>query len=553
MPAHGGRHSFRLASLSIRAAPASNPGIVHRWCAYVMLPGIQTIHQGIPLDRYVYEGLIGRLEAQAEHNPALFRTKVLLISGAAYIALFATLAAIAGFVYFGFNWARAAHRASMFSVAVFGVTMIPVFFAVLRMFFMRLSPPSGRRIVREEAPKLFEVLDKMRRKLKGPPIHHVLIDDRFNAAVSQHPRWGFVGGHTNYLILGLPYLLGVPPNEMLATVAHEYGHLCGNHGKLGAWVYRQRRTFGALYEQVDSDRDKSWAHALLAAALDRFMPYYNAYTFVLSRQNEYEADRTATQLVGAEANAVGLVRDTLLGRWFHESFWSAIFKQANTASRPAVMPFASMRTAFKASYPEWADSERLAEAWREQSKFLDTHPALRDRVEATGQPLKLPEPTEVTAAEVLFGAGTAKCLIQEFDEAWWDKEKKEWEAHHRYVVRSTQRLKELTAQQLQALALHDLQELALLKAEFESPTAAKLVLEYLLKQPGGPFPKAAYCYGRILLDEKNDGGLEYLVTAAKSDRSLNENVANTGYAYLLENQGESAAQAWWNSLMAQEQ
>lgn len=504
------------------------------------------------MDHYVYEGLVGRLEAQAEHSPALFRTKVLLISGAAYIVLFAALAAIAGFVYFGFNWARDGHKARMFTIVVFGITMIPVFFAVLRMFFMRLSPPDGRRITREEAPRLFDVLDKMRRKLKGPPIHHVLIDDQFNASVSQLPRWGFFGNHTNYLTLGLPYLLGVPTNEMLATVAHEYGHLCGNHGKLGAWVYRQRRTFGALYEQVANDRDNSWVHALLAAALDWFMPYYNAYTFVLSRQDEYEADRAATHLVGAETNACGLIRDALLGRWFHESFWPTIFKQFGITAHPAVLPYASMRTAFKACYSEWATSKRLAEAWREQSGLLDTHPALRDRVEVTGQSLKLPEATEVTAAEALLGAGTAKRLIQEFDEAWWGKEKKEWEARHRYVARSKQRLQELSAQQLQALALHDLQELALLKAEFDSPEAAKVVLEHLLKQPGGPFPKAAYFYGRILLDENNDRGLEYLITAAENDSSITEHAAETGYSYLRDKRGEPAAQVWWNKVMPQE-
>lgn len=504
------------------------------------------------MDRYVYEGLIGRLEAQAERSPALFRAKVLVISGAAYCALFATLSAIAAFVYFGFNWAREAQRASMLTMAVFGFTMIPVFFTVLRMFLMRLPPPEGRRIVRTDAPRLFEVLDKIRRKLNGPPIHHVLVDERFNTAVAQNPRWGLFGGHTNHLILGLPYLLAIPPNEMLATVAHEYGHLCGNHGKLGAWVYRQRRTFIALYEQVDKDRGTSWAHGLLAAALDRFMPYYDAYTFVLSRQNEYEADRTATQLFGAEANARSLIRGTLLARWFHESFWNAIFGQVQATARPAMMPYASMRTAFKASYPEWANPGRLAEASRKESGFLDTHPSLRDRVEATGQPLQLPILSELTSAEALFGAETTKRLIQEFDAAWWADEKKEWEARHRSVVRSRQRLEELAVQPLQALALHDLQELALLKADLDTPAAAKPVLEHLLRQPDGPFPKAAYCYGRILLEEKNDAGLEYLTTAAKNDRRLTQSAADAGYAYLVGRRGEDYAHTWWEKLMEHE-
>lgn len=505
------------------------------------------------MDRYVYEGLVDRLEAQALNSPAAFRSKVVLISAAAYVALFVALAAIAVAIYAGIQWAYAGKRASLITIALFAVTMVPVFFAVLRMFFMRLPPPQGRRIGREEAPKLFEVLDKMRRKLKGPPIHHVLIDDAYNAAIAQIPRWGMFGGHTSYLILGLPYLLGVPPKEMLATVAHEYGHLCGNHGKLSSWVYRQRRTFGALYEQVDASREDNWVHGLLAMALDRFMPYYNAYTFVLSRQNEYEADLTATDLVGAEANASGLIRDALLGRWIHEQFWSTIFKQANTIPRPAIMPFASMRTAFKASYEQWATRERLMQAWREQSGLHDTHPSLRDRVEATGHEAELPAPLEVTAAEALLGAATARRLIVEFDQTWWKAEQKEWEARYRYVQRSQKRLSELAQHQLDALALHDLQELALLKAEFESPLAAKPALEHLLKKPGGPFPKASYYYGRILLGEDDDRGLEYLATAARADRSLTERAAEAGYYYERDKRGEEAARVWWESVVPQEE
>jgi Zn-dependent protease with chaperone function len=505
------------------------------------------------VDYYFFEGLVGRLEAQAAHGPAVFRGKVLLISCAAYIALFTTLGVIGYVLYSSFSWPSQGHSASSIKLTLFVVPVIPMLFTVLRMFFMRLPPPEGRRITRDEAPKLFAVLDKMRRKLKGPPIHQVLIDDRYNAAVSQRPRFGLFGWHTNTLMLGLPYLLGGPANEMLATIAHEYGHLCGNHGKLGAWVYRQRRTFGALYEQVDENRETGILYRLLAAALDRFMPYYNAYTFVLSRQNEYEADLTASELVGAEVNACGLVRDTLLARWIHEDFWPTIFKQVDANARPAILPYAAMRTAFKAGHEKWATRERLAEAWREPSGLVDTHPALRDRVEATGEQPKLPAPVEITAGEVLLGTTTMRRLIAEFDQAWWKKEQKKWETRHRYVVRSRQRLQELLPQPMSALALHDLQELALLKAEFDSPQAAKPVLEHLLRQPGGPFPKAAYFYGRILLDENDDRGLDHLATAAANDRSLIESVANAGYEYQYKKRGEEAAQAWWDRIVPQEQ
>ena len=501
------------------------------------------------MDRDEYEGLIRRLEAEADNQPTAFRGKVMLISSAAYVVLFAILFAALLLIYFGFNWAYAKQRVrDLIYLGFFALVMLPVFFVVLRVFFMRLTPPTGRAIARKDAPQLFKVLDKMRKRLKGPQIHRVLIDREFNAAISQVPRWGLFGGHTNYLILGLPYLLGVTSKEMLATVAHEYGHLCGNHGKIGAWVYRQRRTFGALREQIDGGVENSWVYAGMAAAIDRFAPYYNAYTFVLSRQDEFEADLTATELAGADHNASSLIRGELLARWMQEEFWPKFYKQADVSAQPVFKPFTAMRTAFGASYDYWATPQRLTAAWLEKSDLHDTHPCLRERVQATGETATLPRPVKVTAAEALLGP-TAKRLAEEFDQAWWKEEKNSWTARYHYVLRSRQRLQELSVLSLDVLALHDLQELALLKAEFESAQASKPVLEHLLGQPGGPFPKPAFFYGRILLDEGNEDGLDHLADAARFDKNLIDEVARIGYYYILEKGDDEAAQAWWANMM----
>jgi hypothetical protein len=454
------------------------------------------------LDQGRYEGLIRYLEAESENAPAIFRAKVIAISIAAYIALFAIMLAVALLIYFGFVWARAqSGMREMFIVGMFALTMLPVFWVVLRFFFIRLRLPEGREITRQEAPKLFELLDKMRTDLKGPHIHHVLIDSAYNAAISQLPRWGLFGGHTNYLLLGLPYLFGVPPAEMLAIVAHEYGHLCGNHSKMGAWIYRQRITFGALHEHVREGAENGWEHAVLAFLLNHFIPYYNANTFALSRQQEYEADRTATELTGASTNAVGLMRDALQGRWVAQYFWPTVYKMADGQPQPAVMPFASMRTVFKMGHDDWATQALLSAAWREESDLHDTHPCLRERVVATGEKPKLPPRMETSAAEVLLGPA-ARRLADEFDQTWWQAEEKNWTSRHQYVQRSKQELQAFAARPMATLALHELQQFALLKAEFDYPQAAKPVLEYLLDKPGSPFAKPSYYYGRILLDKR---------------------------------------------------
>ncbi|MDR2112444.1 MAG: hypothetical protein LBQ62_04985, partial [Candidatus Accumulibacter sp.] len=155
------------------------------------------------MDQRQYFLLVKRLEVDATVSPGAYRSKVLLLSSAAYVVLFGMLLVIAALIYLGIRSAYMEQRmGALIRIGLFGLVMAPVFFVVLRMFFTRLAPPEGRPLTRAEAPKLFGVLDKMRKRLKGAPIHRVLIDDNFNAAIFQRPRWGLFGGHTNYLILG---------------------------------------------------------------------------------------------------------------------------------------------------------------------------------------------------------------------------------------------------------------------------------------------------------------------------------------------------------------
>lgn len=501
------------------------------------------------MDQEEFSWMVNRLEAEAANRPAAFRAKVILISCAAYIVLFVALALYASFVVMG--WIYLADNGMWVHKAGFALATLaalPVFYGVLRTLLTPLAPPTGRVLTHAEAPVLFDLLDKMRRRLKGPPIHHVLVDEEYNASICQLPRWGLVGPVTNYLTIGLPYMLGGQTSEIMSVVAHEYGHLCGAHGKLHAWIYRQRSTLEAVYRNVGtSDNESPW-HAMMAWLLDRFMPYHDAYTFVLARQDEYEADRTASGLAGPDAGANGLVRSTLQGRWFHENFWPRLYLQADTRERPAFMPYQAMHTAFKMSYADWATEERLKQAWQVESNAHDTHPCLRDRVEALGLQARLPQPITANAASALLGS-SAKILVDEFDRVWWERESRDWGARRRHVERSRGRLDELANMPLESLLLHELQELAMLQADVESMHAAKRTLEHLLRQPGGPFPKAEYTYGQIVLRHGDSRGLDYLRSAARNDRRLADDALRVAYSYLLDKRGQEAAQDWVNETM----
>lgn len=488
--------------------------------------------------------LVTRLENQAANAPRAFRIKVILVSVAAYAALFLNLLLIAALLYWGFAHAQA-HGANRFAFAVgmLGLMTVPVFWVTVRILFTPLAPPQGRPVTRAEAPVLFELLDKMRKKLDGPVIHHVLIDRDYNAAIAQRPRWGLAGPSVNYLVIGLPFLFGQGTSEMLSIVAHEYGHLCGAHGRMSAWIYRQRLIFRDVYARIAQTSGASFWHALMVKGFDAFMPYFNAYTFVLSRQNEYEADQAAAGMAGAPAAASGLIRCSLLAGWFHQEFWAGLYRQADVRERPSFLPYSAMGTAFSLSHDEWATQERLREEWRRESDAADTHPCLRARVEALGQGAILPVPLQRSSAAALLGSFGER-LADEFDQAWWSEQQQAWRGRHRHVTQSQARLRVMAVVPHERLPLHELQELALLKAEFESTQAAKPLLEHLLRQTGGPFPRASYVYGRILLGEDRREGLDYLATAVRHDRQLTDDALRLGYVYLLEREGKARAEEW---------
>ncbi len=496
------------------------------------------------MDEIAYEHLVNRLEGTSRADPEAFRWRVALISSFAYVVLALTLIGLALVVYWLYSMASSEHRGgAMFRVGLFALTLLPLFWVTLRAFLMRIPPPEGRRLSRAEAPRVFELLEKIQKKLKGPPIHEVLLDERYNAAICQVPRLGLFGWHRNYLIIGLPYLLGTPTREVVATLAHEYGHLAGEHGKMGAWIYRQRNTFGAIHEKLAESAEDNWLNGLLAAALDRFAPYYNAYTFVLSRQQEYEADAAASRIAGEAVNASGLVRDTLLGRWVEEVFWRRFYDQADDSKTPRFLPFAAMRTAFVASYDDWAKQENLRAEMRVDSGLHDTHPCLRERLEAMDCKATLPPAIEHSAAESLL-EGSAKPLIDEFDKAWWARHQADWQRHYEQRSADLKRFAELSALDLAGLPTTESFELARLAYRFGKLDTALLAIDRVMGSRDVAQGKAGLLKGKILLRAKDHKGLAVLEQAMQDDPNLVDDCLRVGYDFLLAQLDKRAAEAW---------
>src|SRR5206468_7453099 len=175
-------------------------------------------------------------------------------------------------------------------------------------------------LVRANAPQVFALVDDLCRELQTPRFHDIVLTDDFNAAVSQQPRLGPFGWYRNYLLLGLPLMQTLSPEEFRAALAHELGHLSRQHGRFGSWIYRIRVMWLRLGAQPQG------GHGGLATQwfLTRWAPYFNAYTLVLARRQEYDADQFAAQLAGKNVLARGLARMEVMGSYLQQRWWPAV-------------------------------------------------------------------------------------------------------------------------------------------------------------------------------------------------------------------------------------
>jgi Zn-dependent protease with chaperone function len=326
-----------------------------------------------------FSALVNRLEDYARENPGAYKLRVALLAAVGYVYLLGIVVAIVALVITVIYFARV-------NWVVIKILLIPLGLAavVLRSLWVKFPEPDGHELHYEDAPRLFDLAKSTREATSGPKLHKLLLTDEFNAAIVQRPLLGMFGWHENYLIVGLPLLRGLSADEVRAVIAHEFGHLSGKHSAFSAWIYRVRQTWEQVLLRLRMEQ--RFGSGIFEAFFNWYAPYFTAYSFVLARSREYEADRTSVQLCGKENAAGALIKVELRDKSVSEEFWPAFFERAGKEAEVPKETFTEMLSALR--QPIAPDKAQL---WFSQSltfkhSYADTHPALGDRLEAIGYP-----------------------------------------------------------------------------------------------------------------------------------------------------------------------
>jgi Zn-dependent protease with chaperone function len=469
------------------------------------------------MEQSKYQSLIKPLEALATENPGQYRLRVALLAALGYLYLLVVVILLLGIVVLVLFYAS-------INFLILKILWIPLVLVgiVLRSLWITLPVPDGTELQREQAPKLFDLMHEVTTALNGPKVHHTLLSGDFNAGIVQIPQFGMFGWQTNYLVVGLPMLRALNPAQFRAVLAHEVGHLSGKHGRFSGWIYRLRRSWVEVLVRVRQQRQ--YASFLFEPFLNWYAPYLNAYSFVLARAQEYQADVYSVELAGKDTAAVALARVETKSCKLNEDFWPDFFVQSKEQSTAPKDPFVQMLGGLGQPIRPINAQRWFFESLQVPTGYEDTHPSLADRLAALGFEKDSPAVdallNQLVAAEK-DGESAESYYLRELPVDFLSRQDRllreqlvhVWNESHKKYNEARKRLQELNEQANEReLTLEEQWEQVNLTREvLNRDTAMPLLRRFLSEHP--EHAGAHIAMGAVLLEQHDPAGVELLEKA----------------------------------------
>ncbi|WP_203922030.1 M48 family metalloprotease [Rugosimonospora africana] len=284
---------------------------------------------------------------------------------------------------------------------------LPAFLGLLLILVaIGLRPRLGRLdkdsepLARQQATALFALVEKVADELGTPRPHIIVLDERFNASCST------VGLRRRHVLrLGLPLWAALPPQQRVALLGHELGHLANGDMRRGILTGIPLGTLAALddvtrpYHVIRrSHGDIAVAAAiarLLLGVVNRFVWCGYVLTAWITLRDgqkaEYLADQLAARVAGTTA-AAGLI-DTLAAS---DGITTALLAAARRGGTANAWRAAADQT--RQALAERIDQRRQLSV-RDQSSLFATHPPAGLRARLIESRPETPPSVELSEAD----------------------------------------------------------------------------------------------------------------------------------------------------------
>lgn len=325
-----------------------------------------------------FEEVSKQAERELKEQPALYKARVVWLAIAGYAFIFAVVAIFIGTFVAAVKFLLLSHHGGIYSLKLI-IILGGLLLVLVKALWVKIEPPQGITLEKEDYPELFSMVFDLSSRL-NTKVDKILLDDRFNASVVQVPRLGMFGMHEHYLTLGLPLMLALSKEQFISVLAHEMGHLSGNHSRSVAWIYSLRRRWVQLL-QAFADQSAMFFFAPFYLFFSWFSPRFDAYTLAMARAHELEADSESVKITGVQSFSESMLLAPYYDKLLDEKFWPAVYEKAKTEEEPPHLVFSEMAKLIYDS-PVQADLLKsvLEQELKNDGSGVDSHPPLRTRL-----------------------------------------------------------------------------------------------------------------------------------------------------------------------------
>jgi Zn-dependent protease with chaperone function len=496
-----------------------------------------------------FDELVRQLESYSQQHPNMYKLRVAALAAFGYLYIFVAIALLLGVAIFIGAIAVYGHFINKFTIYLVLIFIVPAFM-ILRSLWVTFPEPTGTRLNRKQVPELFALVNRLTKSLQAPPFHQILLTTEFNASVVQVPRLGIFGWQKNYLILGLPLMQSLSPEQFQAVLAHEIGHLSGNHSRFAGWIYRVRKTWMQILERFQTDQGAEVVAMSFYGFINWYSPLLNAYSFVLARANEYEADRCAADSVGNQHTAEALILIGVKSQYIDNSYWKNVGQQVNTQPEPPTAPFADLAQSLQHEIEPETYNKLLERSLAIKTDNSDTHPCLSDRLQALGfNPSSLPVMSfsPVTAGQKFLG-NALNHLTEQFDRQWYENIKASWKERFTYIQDlqiALQAIEEKAKSEI--LNLTEAWNRAFWTSEIMGDRVALPLAQNVIAMQAD-HAGANYLLGRVLIEDADPHGIEHLEIAMEGDVDAYIPSCELIYGFLKQQGKDDEAQKYQQKL-----
>ncbi|MFO8024237.1 hypothetical protein [Thiohalophilus sp.] len=288
------------------------------------------------------------------------------------------------------------------------------------LLFNRIALPRGLEIHRQNAPKLFQLVEQLRQDFKYPVLDQIILRENFDVEVVRTPRHGLPLLYHHSLVIGLDSLLTLPPNHFKSVLARRIGQLSGIHNRHIGWLASLCQTWQHYHQAFKQQRSPlarplQWLFAIYA-------PFYTALAFYAVRQNELEADRYALDIANDDEIASLFSQLIVTETFLTTRFWPKITQLARREGTPEHCPYAGMVQVLRRGLNREQMQQWIREAFESPSDVKNPAPSLQQRLENIGhhKPAS-PQPIKETAADTFLDPMVKQKIVDKFDQRWLAK------------------------------------------------------------------------------------------------------------------------------------